>query len=135
VLAYRDQYIEENIFRRLQGKILSITPVYVQRDDHAKGLFHLLTLAARLLALGDHLAKQTLAQDHAELSGIYPGNPKRSTATPTTERMLAAFDNINLTIVPVAGQVHFQVTLLTAVQLRILELWELPVTLYTQLSA
>jgi transposase len=135
VLAYRDQYIEENIFRRLQGKILSITPVYVQRDDHAKGLFHLLTLATRLLALGDHLAKQALAQENAELAGIYPGNPKRSTATPTTERMLEAFDNINLTIVPVANQVHYQVTPLTAVQLRILELWKLPVTLYTQFSA
>jgi transposase len=135
VLAYRDQYIEENIFRRLQGKILSITPVYVQRNDHAKGLFHLLTLAARLLALGDHLAKGNLAQEQAELAGIYPGNPKRSTATPTTERMLAAFDNINLTIVPVAGQLHYQVTPLTAVQQRILELWELSETLYTQFSA
>ena len=135
VLAYRDQYIEENIFRRLQGKILSITPVYVQRDDHAKGLFHLLTLAARLLALGDHLAKANLAQEQAELAGIYPGNPKRSTATPTTERMLAAFDNINLTIIPVAGQRYYQVTPLTAVQQRILELWELSDTLYTQFSA
>jgi transposase len=135
VLAYRNQYIEENIFRRLQGKILSITPVYVQRDDHAKGLFHLLTLAARLLALGDHLAKGNLTQEQAELAGIYPGNPKRSTATPTTERMLSAFDNINLTIVPVAGQLHYQVTPLTAVQQRILELWELSDSLYTQFSA
>jgi transposase len=135
VLAYRDQYIEENVFRRLQGKILSITPVYVQRDDHAKGLFHLLTLAARLLALGDHLAKRNLAQEQAELAGIYPGNPKRSTTTPTTERMLAAFDNINLTIVPVAGLLHYQVTPLTAVQQRILDLWQLSDTLYTQFSA
>ena len=135
VLAYRDQYIEENIFRRLQGKILSITPVYVQRDDHAKGLFHLLTLAARLLALGDHLAKGNLAQEQAELAGIYPGNPKRSTATPTTERMLAAFNNINLTVIPVAGQRYYQVTPLTPVQQRILELWELSDTLYTQFSA
>ena len=135
VLAYRDQYIEENIFRRLQGKILSITPVYVQRDDHAKGLFHLLTLAARLLALGDHLAKGNLAQEKAELAGIFPGNPKRSTATPTTERMLAAFDNINLTVIPVADQLHYQVTPLTAVQQRILDLWELSDTLYTQFSA
>jgi transposase len=135
VLAYRDQYIEENIFRRLQGKILSITPVYVQRDDHAKGLFHLLTLAARMLALGDYTAKQALAQDNAELAGIYPGNPKRSTATPTTERMLAAFDNINLLLVPVAGQIHSQVTPLTEVQKRILELWGLPTTLYTHFSA
>jgi transposase len=135
VLAYRDQYIEENIFRRLQGKILSITPVYVQRDDHAKGLFHLLTLAARMLALGDHLAKTNLAQAQAELAGIYPGNPKRSTATPTTERLLAAFDNINLTIVSVAGQLHYQVTPLTVVQQRILALWELSEALYTQFSA
>lgn len=44
VWAYRGQYLAENIFRRLQGKLLSITPVYVQRDDHAQGLFHLLTL-------------------------------------------------------------------------------------------
>lgn len=135
VLAYRDQYIEENIFRRLQGKILSITPVYVQRDDHAKGLFHLLTLAARLLALGDYTAKQALAQAQAELAGIYPGNPQRSTATPTTERMLAAFDNINLLLVPVAGQLHYQVTPLTPVQQRILQLWGLPTTLYTNFSA
>jgi hypothetical protein len=42
-------------------------------------LFHLLTLAARILALGDYTAKQALAQDDAELAGIYPGNPKRST--------------------------------------------------------
>ena len=111
VLAYRDQYIEENIFRRLKGKIISITPVYVQCDDHAKGLFHLLTL-----------------------DGIYPGNPKRSTATPTTERMLEAFDNINFMLVPVAKQIHYQITPLTEVQMRILELWDLPVTLYTHLS-
>lgn len=134
VLAYRDQYIEENIFRRLKGKILSITPVYVQRDDHAKGLFHLLTLAARLLALGDHAAKQALAQDNAELAGIYPGNPKRSTATPTTERMLAAFDNIHLMLVPIAGQMHYQVTPLSDVQTRILQLLNLPTSLYTHLS-
>lgn len=135
VLVYRDQYIEENVFRRLQGKLLCITPVYVQRDDHAKGLFHLLTLATRLLALGDHLAKGNLAQEKAELAGIYPGNPKRSTPTPTTERLLAAFDNLHLTIVPVAGQLHYQVTPLTAVQQRILELWELSETLYTQFAA
>lgn len=135
VLAYRDQYIEENIFRRLQGKILSITPVYVQHDDHAKGLFHLLTLADRVLALGDHTAKIALAQENAELAGIYHGNPKRSTATPTTERMLEAFDNINLKLVPVAGKTHFQITPLTEVQTRILELWDMPVALYTSLAA
>jgi transposase len=134
VLAYRDQYIEENIFRRLQGKILSITPVYVQRDDHAQGLFHLLTLGARVLALGDYTAKQALAAEETELAGIYPGNPKRSTATPTTERMLRAFDNLNLLLIPVGEHLHCQVTALTAVQTRIMHLWDLPVGLYTDLE-
>lgn len=131
VLAYRDQYIEENIFRRLKGKMLSITPLYVQRDDHAQGLFHLLSLAARLLALGDYTARQALAEKQAELDGIYPGNPKRSTARPTMERMLAVFDNINLSIIHLAEQTICQATPLTAVQERILSLLGLPTTLYT----
>jgi len=131
VLAYRDQYIEENIFRRLKGKMLSITPLYVQRDDHAQGLFHLLSLAARLLALGDYTARQALTEQQAELSGIYPGNPKRATPRPTMERMLEAFDNINLSIVYLAEQKLCQVTPLTAVQKRILSLLGLSTTLYT----
>ena len=140
VLAYRDQYLEENIFRRLQGKFLSITPVYVQRDDHARGLFHLLTLGSRLLALGDYQAKQALAQEGstAELTGIYAGNPNRGTARPTTERMLQAFEHINLLLIPAemsaAGQATCFVTQLSPVQERILTLLGLPISLYTSLQ-
>ena len=134
VWAYRGQYLAENIFRRLQGKLLSITPVYVQRDDHAQGLFHLLTLAARLLALGDYAAKEALAQANDLLTGIYPGNPKRGTATPTTERMLQAFDNIHLLILRLGSQVRYQLTPLSPLQERILALLGLPTTLYTDLQ-
>jgi transposase len=137
VLVYRDQYIEENIFRRLQGKFLSITPVYVQRDDHARGLFHLLTLGARLLALGDYRAKQALAKEKTELTGIYRGNPNRGTARPTTERMLKAFEHINLLLIPPAMSSAVQasclVTPLSLVQERILALLDLPTSLYTSL--
>jgi transposase len=134
VWAYRDQYLAENIFRRLQGKILSITPVYVQRDDHAQGLFHLLTIAARLLALGDFTAKASLARDKTELTGVYAGNPKRGTATPTTERMLRAFDNIHLVVMTVEEQTAYQISPLSEVQDRILSLLELPNSLYTALQ-
>ena len=140
VLAYRDQYLEENIFRRLQGKFLSITPVYVQRDDHARGLFQLLTCGARLLALGDHQAKQALAQEgpQAELTGIYAGNPNRGSARPTTERMLQAFEQINLLLLPSAmagaDQATCFVTPLSPVQERILALLGLPTSLYTSLQ-
>lgn len=134
VWVYRGQYLAENIFRRLQGKLLSITPVYVQRDDHAQGLFHLLTIAARLLALGDYAAKEALAQEKADLTGIYPGNPQRGTATPTTERMLLAFDNIHLLIMRLGPQVRYQLTPLSTVQERILALLGLPASLYTDLQ-
>jgi transposase len=134
VWAYRGQYLAENIFRRLQGKLLSITPVYVQRDDHAQGLFHLLTIAARLLALGDYIAREALAKENDVLSGIYPGNPKRGTTTPTTERMLQAFDNIHLLIMRLGSQVRYQLTPLSVVQERILALLGLPTTLYTDLQ-
>jgi transposase len=134
VWAYRGQYLAENIFRRLQGKLLSITPVYVQRDDHARGLFHLLTIAARLLALGDYAAKEALAQENEALTGIYPGNPQRGTTTPTTERMLQAFDNIHLLIMRLGSQVRYQLTPLSVVQERILALLGLPTTLYTDLE-
>jgi len=135
VLAYRDQYIAENVFRRLQGHILSITPVYVQRDDHAQGLFHLLTIGARLFALGDYQARQALAEEKTELTGIYRGNPKRGTARPTTERMLKAFENINLLIMPSEEKTGYYLTQLSSVQERILTLLGLPNSLYTDLQA
>ncbi len=140
VLAYRDQYLAENIFRRLKGKLLSITPVYVQRDDHAQGLFHLLTLGSRLLAVGDYQAKQALQKEgkDAELTGVYRGNPKRGTARPTTERMLKAFEHINLLLIPSemssTGQEFCFVTPLSPVQERILTLLGLPTSLYTSLD-
>jgi len=140
VLAYRDQYIAENVFRRLQGKILSITPIYVQRDDHARGLFHLLTLGSRVLALGDYQAKQSLAKEgpEAKLTGVYRGNSKRGTARPTTERMLMAFEQIDLLSIPPEmsskGQEVSLVTPLSPVQEHILTLLGLPTSLYTSLQ-
>jgi len=135
VLAYRDQYLEENIFRRLHGKFLAITPLYIQRDDHAKGLFHLLTIAARLFALGDYLAKNALAEQERELAGIFDGSDKRSTATPTMERMLKAFKDIDLLFVALKEHgLQVLVTPLTPVQEDILALLGLPTSLYTGLQ-
>jgi len=57
VLAYREEYIVENIFRRRKGRRLSRTPRYRHRDDHALGLVRLLTLAVRLLAVAEYGAR------------------------------------------------------------------------------
>ncbi len=134
VLAYRDQFIAENIFRRLHGKFLSITPLYIQRDDHAQGLLHFLTLCARLLALGDYLAREALAVQQSVLTGVYSGNSKRGTARPTTERMLAAFEGIDLLILPSETGVQCFLTRLSDVQQRILALLGLSSALFTDLQ-
>lgn len=130
VLAYRNQYLVEQPFGRLKGRFLSITPLFVQRDDHAKGLIRLLTLALRLLILSEYTARRVLAEEKGELTGIYAGNPKRGTDRPTTERMLRAFKHVTLTVVKVNGQTIRHVTPLTAVQRRILTLFGLNASLY-----
>jgi len=134
VLAYRGQIGAENIFRRLHSKFLSITPLYVQRQDHARGLIHLLTLAARVLALGDYVARQALAAQKSALAGVYTGNAKRSTARPTMERMLKAYSGIHLLLIPQGEQIVAQLTALSAVQQRILDLLGLSYTLFARLE-
>ena len=85
------------------------------------------------------LAKQALAKEKSQLTGIYLGNPNRGTARPTTERMLKAFEHIDLLILPLemlseASEISF-VTPLSPVQERILNLLGLPTSLYTFLQS
>ena len=135
VSTYREQIVAENVFRRLHGKMLSVTPLYVQREGHAQGLIHLLTLGARVLALGDYLAREALAKDGAELAGVYAGNAKRSTPRPTTERMLKAFEGIDLIIFPQAEHSLVMLTTLSPVHERILALLGFQTSLFTDLQS
>jgi transposase len=48
VLAYRNEYQGERSLGRLTGRRLSLTPMYVQRDDHATGLIRLWSIALRV---------------------------------------------------------------------------------------
>jgi len=79
VLAYRDEYLIERGFGRLKGKPLSLTPMYLQNDDHATGLSRLLTSGLRVLTLLEFTVRRRLAAGNEKLAGLYAGNPKRST--------------------------------------------------------
>ncbi len=41
VLAYREEYLVEHGFGRLKGRPLSLSPLYLERDDHVTGLIRL----------------------------------------------------------------------------------------------
>jgi len=131
VLAYRSQYLAERPFARLKGSLLALLPLYVQRDDHAKGLIQLLTLALRLLVILEFVVRRSLAERNETLSGLYDGDPKRRTATPSAELLLKAFEHISLTTLTQAGQiVHQRLTPLSDLQVRILELLDLSPDIY-----
>ncbi len=130
VCAYRNEYLVERNFGRLKGKSLALTPMYLQDDNRATGLIRLLSIALRALTLLEHVVRENLAKTGQELAGVYAGNPKRSTATPTAETILRAFRNIYLTTIQFAGQTHQQITPLNDVQRKILALCELPANLY-----
>jgi transposase len=134
VEAYRDEFVVERNFGRLKGRPLSLSPMYVERDDHATGLVRLLSLALRVLTLMEFVVRRQLALQEAALAGLYAGNPKRATTHPTTEHLLEAFHEVTLTVVREPHQTQRHVTALSALQQRVLVLLEFTPTIYTQLS-
>ena len=136
VLAYRDQYLIERSFSRLKGTVLAMLPLYVQRDDHAIGLIRLLTIALRAMVILEFDVRRSLAEEDDTLSGLYDGNPKRSTARPTAELILKAFDDITLAIFfnPVGEIVDKSLTLLNELQTQILNLLGLSSHIYKRLT-
>ena len=133
VLAYRSEYQVERSLGRLKGRPLSLTPMYVQRDDHATGLIRLLSIALRVLTLLEFVGRRQLAAEGAKLAGLYAGNPKRETDRPTAERLLEAFQDITLTIIKGPQQTDRHVTALSPLQQRILEILGFSSALYTRL--
>ena len=131
VLAYREQYIVEHGFARLKGQPLSLTPMYLQREDHVTGLIRLLSIALRALTLFEFVVRRRLAG--TQLAGLYPGNRTRATARPSAELLLEAFKDINLIVLPAEQGTSRHLTPLSEVQQNILALLDLSPVTYTRL--
>jgi transposase len=134
VWAYRGAPRIERDFRRLKGHPLGLRPLYVQRDDHARGMVRLLSLALRILTLVEYVVRERLRTAGETLKGLYAGNPQRQTSRPTTERLLKAFKGITLTVVQLPEQMIRHATPLSDLQKRILSLLGLPRSTYEALA-
>ena len=134
VLAYRAEYLVEQGFGRLKGKPLALPPLYLDSDARVTGLIRLLTIGLRVLTLLEFGARRQLRDEGRKVAGLYPGNPPRATARPTTELMLRAFEGLTLTRLSERGRVQVHLTPLTAVQQRILALRDLSPTIYLRLA-
>lgn len=132
--VYREQYLIEQGFSRLKGYPLSLSPMYLQRDDYILGLIRLLSIGLRILTLLEFDVRRRLAEKNEKLSGIYAGNPKRATARPRAEQILRAFKDINLVLIDVGNQTYAHLNPLSSVQHRILALLNFPVDIYTKIG-
>jgi transposase len=70
VLAYRHAYLVERAMGRLQGRPVSLTPMSLERDDHATGLIRLLSIGLRVLTRLECGVRQRLATAKTTLAGL-----------------------------------------------------------------
>ena len=71
--------------------------------------------------------RQALLETQQSLAGLYDGNPKRTTDRPSAERMLQAFCNLTLYLLPDST---IFITPINALQKQILSLMKMPESLY-----
>ncbi len=134
ILAYRSEFLIERNFGRLKGRPLSLRPMYLQTEERIIGLIRLLSIALRVLVLIEYQLRQQLEQQQIVLRGLYQGNPKRETTTPTTEQVLKAFQYITLTIIYQQQHVIYHLTELNELQNKILELLKFSIRIYSKLT-
>ena len=134
VLAYRAEYLVERNFGRRKGNPLALTPMYLQDDQRATGLTRLLSIGLRVVTVIEHVARNKLQQTGEKLSGLYAGNPKRATERPTTAALLRAFEGIVLSFVQRDGRSYRHITPLSELQRKILDLLDIPVSIYSSLA-
>jgi hypothetical protein len=132
VLASRRQSLVERDRGRLKGHPWSVTPMSLQRDDHATGLIRRLSVGWRVLTRLECVVRQHLAAAQTMLAGLYAGNPKRATTRPTTERRLKRFEGLTLTIMREGRRRRSHLTPLSRVQRRILARLNFPVDIDTR---
>jgi len=130
VAAYRSEYLIEHGFGRLKGRSLSLTPLFLRDEQRVVALICLLSIALRVLVLMQFVVRRNLQQAGATLKGIYPGQPGRQTAQPTTEMMLWALRGVTLSRIKSDGKLIYHLTPLNAIQKRILSLMEVPLESY-----
>jgi transposase len=135
VNCYRQEWQPEHGFHRLKGGLLVITPLFLKDDNRIRGLLLLLGIALRVLTLTEFVARRSLAATGESLKGLYAGNPNRATNQPTAERLLKAFDNITLYRHVSPAAVSYEVSELSPLQRRILQLLAIPESAYAAPAA
>jgi transposase len=133
--TYRGGWCGERLFHLFKDEPLGIRPFYVWRDDQILGMTHLVTLALRVLTLFEVLVRRGQEQSGEKLPGLYPGQAKRVTESPTAKRVLEAIARAGITLTQVesGGEVRWHLTPLPKLVKRVLGYLGLSEAVYTRL--
>ncbi len=120
VRHYKDEYRIEHLFDLFINRDAGLLPIFLKKENRVKGLIRLLSVAIRFTALIQYQVRAHLQKINEQVSGIYPGNKGRSTATPTTSMILRAFRGVAVTWIEVNNTQIIQMTPLTPTQEKLL---------------
>ena len=135
VVGYRAGTCVERAFHRLKDQPLGIRPLFVHRDDQVRGLTHLLTLGLRVLTLFEVLIRRGQDESGEKLAGLYPGQAKRTTESPTAQRALKAIAGTKMTLTQVESDQgsRWHLTAIPVLVKRVLAYLGLSEEIYTRL--
>jgi transposase len=134
VAAYHEQPILERGFARLKTRNLQIRPLYLRDEVRIAGLVWLLCLALRVLTLTEHRLRTALMERQEAIVGLNPASRTQASTRPTSERVIAAFSNLTLTVLDAPTVHQWHVSPLNATQQHLLSLLGLPPDLYERLT-
>ena len=136
MLLYNGGWSMERSFHVVKDRPLGIQPLYVREEDQIDGLTKLLMIALRVLTWLELRVRNALAEEEETLTGLYEGQPRRATSRPTAVRLLRAVSRLQVTLTQVQWREGscWSLSKVPPLLERILELLQLPLTLYTALA-
>jgi transposase len=123
---YREEYKIEHRFHNLKSEVTRLLPVFLKKETRILGLIHLLMLVLKLIGVLEYKIQQKLAQNNEALQGLYAGNPKMATKTPTISKIMSAMASISIAYVFKDGIIiHALLNRIKPVQAKIMHLFNL----------
>jgi hypothetical protein len=135
VLAYRDEYLIKRAFGHLKDKPLSLTPMYLQNDDHATGLIRLLIIGLRVLTLLEFTVRRRLAAEKWRTGWALCWQSQKEHPSPNCQSYVESTQTDHLDSDYHDKQIQRHLTPLAKLQRQILTLLDFRLHIYTRLAA
>lgn len=98
IAFYREGWKIERVFHFLKSHPIQIRPLYVYKDKQMVGLCRLLTIGLRLVSHIEMAVQREIDKQGKAIQGVYKGQPRKKTNTPSMALIAQTFENISLMI-------------------------------------